>query len=71
LLTAIVSKYKSNESFSKRIITSYDEGTDDIMMEEDEVMLEFNQGKENAEVKESNIFAFVKSIIEEIATVEL
>lgn len=38
----MVLKYKNNESFSKRIITSYDDGVEGLMDDEDEVMLEFN-----------------------------
>lgn len=55
-------KYKTNEAYSKRIITSFEEGTDDMMMEDDEVMLEFKEGGDN---KESQLFLFIKNVIAE------
>lgn len=64
----MVLKYKNNESFSKRIITSYDDGVEGLMDDEDEVMLEFNN--QNNE-KESELLNFVKNITGESIAKEI
>ena len=67
LLASIVMKYKTNEQYSKRIITSYDDAAED-MMDEDEVMLEFsNTGAD----KESDLFKFLHSLITSQISLEL
>ena len=63
MLGTIVQKYKSNEQFSKRIITSYDE---DEAMDDDEVMLEFNNQE-----KESELFSFLQNVIEKSDSIEM
>ena len=68
LLKNMVLKYKNNESFSKRIITSYDDGVEGLMDDEDEVMLEFNN--QNNE-KESELLNFVKNITGESIAKEI
>ena len=48
LFTSIVSKYKANEHFQKRInITSFEDGAEDMIIEEDEEMLLFKDDKES------------------------
>ena len=60
LFTSIVSKYKANEHFQKRInITSFEDGAEDMIIEEDEEMLLFKDDKE------SELSKFIKYVIKE------
>ena len=66
LLSSIISKYKANESYQKRInITSFQEGTDEMMLDDDEDTLIFKDDKE------SEIYQFVKYTITDVIKTEL
>lgn len=65
-MSNIVSKYKSNEHFQKRInITTFEEGVDDMLMEDDEDVLIFKDDKE------SEFYQFIKIVVTEIIPKEL
>lgn len=66
LFTSVVSKYKANEHFQKRInITSFEDGAEDMIIEDDEEMLLFKDDKE------SELSQFIKYVIKEDVSKEL
>lgn len=69
LLSSIISKYKANENYQKRVnISSFQEGADDMMLggaDDDEDTLIFKDDKE------SEIYQFVRYTITDVVKKEL